>query len=151
MGGEALGAVAIGGIAAVIVYDVAARALGHPALWSMEVSGYLMLAGSVLASGAALRRGDHFAVRFLLDGLPPGVVRAIDLLADAAGLAFTAALIWGCGVMMARSHALGMVSPTLLRVPLVWPQAVLLGGLVLLLAAWGLRLAGRLRGESGGR
>lgn len=149
--GEALGALSIGGIAVVIVYDVAARALGYPALWSMEVSGYLMLAGSVLAAGAALGRGGHFAVRFLVDGLPPRAVRVIDLVADLAGLAFVAAMTWGCAVMMARSHALGMVSPTLLRVPVVWPQAVLLCGLGLLCLAWGLRIAGRFRRGAAGR
>jgi len=143
--GETFGALSIAAITLVVAYDVAGRALGHPTLWSLEVSGYLMIAASVLAAGEAARRDEHFQMRLVIERLPPRVVAAIDLAVAVVSLLFLAAVAWGCIEMMLHTHRLGMRSSTLLRIPLIYPQAVLCAGLVLLLVAVGLRLAGFLR------
>lgn len=138
--GETLGALSIAAITLVVVYDVVSRALGQPALWPLEVSGYLMLAASVLAAGEAAARGEHFKMRLVVEMLPPRVAGAVDLVTAVVSLLFLAAVTWGCVAMMVQTHALGMRSSTLLRIPLIYPQAVLFIGLLLLLVAAGLRL-----------
>lgn len=149
--GEAAGAAAIGLIAVVIIYDVSARAAGYPTLWALEVSGYLMIAASVLAAGEVMRKGGHFEVRLFLDLLSPRLQRTIDRVVAIITAAFVVAVTVGCAQLVLQTHALGFKSPTLLQVPLVVPQSVLLAGLLLLSAAALLRAASQWRESTNGR
>jgi TRAP-type C4-dicarboxylate transport system permease small subunit len=133
--GEAAGVIAIALIAAVVVYDVTARAAGHPTLWALEVSGYLMVAASVLAAGEVMQKGGHFEVRLFLDMLPQSLRSAIDRLVAIVTAVFAVCITAGCVQLVLQTHALGFRSPTLLQVPLVVPQSVLLLGLALLSVA----------------
>jgi TRAP-type C4-dicarboxylate transport system permease small subunit len=133
--GEAMGVLAIALITAVVVYDVIARAAGHPTLWALEVSGYLMVAASVLAAGEVMQKGGHFEVRLFLDMLPRPLQFAIDRLVAIVTAVFAACITAGCVQLVLQTHSLGFRSPTLLQVPLVVPQSVLLVGLALLSVA----------------
>lgn len=134
--GEIIGAVGTWMIMLVVVYDVAVRALGHPTLWALEVSGYLMVAVSILAAGETLRRGGHFEVRLFVDLLPDGPRRVVDRFVDAVSAAFVLAMTYGGFQLVAQSYAFGFRSPTLLGVPLFIPHAVLAAGLTLLSIAY---------------
>lgn len=137
--GEALGALAIGAIVLVVIYDVVARAAGYPTLWALEVSGYLMIAASVLAAGEVMQKGGHFEVRLFLDMLPARTQAMIDRVVALVTALFAIAVMIGCIQLVLQTHALGFRSPTLLQIPLVIPQGVLCAGLALLSLAAVLR------------
>jgi TRAP-type C4-dicarboxylate transport system permease small subunit len=137
--GEGLGALAIGAITLVVVYDVAARALGYPTLWALEVSGYLMIAASVLAAGEVMQKGGHFEVRLFVDMLSPAAQAIIYRAVAIVTAAFSIAIAFGCVQLVQQTYAFGFRSPTLLQVPLVVPQSVLCIGLGLLSLAAVLR------------
>ena len=137
--GERLGALAIGVITLVVLYDVMARATGYPTLWALEVSGYLMVAASVLAAGEVMQKGGHFEVRLLLDMLPRRRKRSIDSPGAIVTALFSVAVMIGCVQLVLQTHALGFRSPTLLQIPLIIPQGVLCAGLGLLSLATVLR------------
>ena len=141
--GEAGGGVAIGLIASIVVYDVLARAAGYPTLWALEVSGYLMVAASVLAAGEAMQKGGHFEVRMFVDMLPPAVRKNVDRLVSVVTAGFVIAITIGCIQLALQTSALGFKSPTLLQIPLVIPQSVLCTGLVLLSIAAVMRVIGQ--------
>ncbi len=137
--GEGLGALAIGAITLVVIYDVVARAIGYPTLWALEVSGYLMIAASVLAAGEVMQKGGHFEVRLILDMLPVRAQGLIDRFVAIVTALFCVAVMIGCIQLVLQTHALGFRSPTLLQIPLVIPQGVLCVGLGLLSLATVLR------------
>lgn len=140
--GAVLGALSIWLIAVIVCYDVILRYLGRPTLWALEVATYLMLGSAILASGKAVVDQGHFAVRLLPDALPPRWRRPLDravLLLCAALMGF---VTYGFWELAALSWRYGMTSPTLLQVPLVVPQAVLLLGGGLMLLGFLLRLLG---------
>ena len=137
--GEALGALAIGAITLVVIYDVLARAIGYPTLWALEVSGYLMIAASVLAAGEVMQKGGHFEVRLFLDMLPARAQSRIDRFVAIVTALFSVAVLIGCVQLVLQTHALGFRSPTLLQIPLIIPQGVLCAGLALLSLATVLR------------
>ncbi len=143
--GEWLGALATWSIAAVVVYDVTARALGHPTLWALEISGYLMVAAAILAAGETLKRDGHFQVRIFVEMLPPRGRAVVDLFVDVVSMLLVGALLYGSVQLLGQSYAFGFTSPTMLHVPLIYPQAVLSLGLALLLLSYLARIAGRLR------
>jgi TRAP-type C4-dicarboxylate transport system permease small subunit len=134
--GEALGAAATWLIMLVVVYDVTARALGHPTLWALEVSGYLMVAASVMAAGETLHRKGHFEVRLFVDMLPARLRHCVDRTVDVISALFVLAMTYGSFQLLVQSYAFGFRSPTLLSIPLIIPQAVLSAGLVLLAVAY---------------
>jgi len=143
--GERLGALSIAAIAVIVVYDVIARKFGHPLLWSLEISGYLMIAASVLPAGEVLNEDGHFQLRLLVDLLPRHLESMIALLTDAIGSAFSAAITYGCILLIVQSHNLGIRSSTMLRVPLVYPQAILCAGFAILCVAYCRRFLHRLQ------
>jgi TRAP-type C4-dicarboxylate transport system permease small subunit len=149
--GEATGVIAIALITVVVVYDVVARAVGHPTLWALEVSGYLMIAASVLAAGEVMQKGGHFEVRLFLDMIPSSLRSAIDRLVAIVTAVFAVCITGGCLQLVLQTHALGFRSPTLLEVPLVVPQSVLLLGLALLSVAALLRVVAQWRESRAGK
>jgi TRAP-type C4-dicarboxylate transport system permease small subunit len=149
--GEAAGVIAIALITAVVAYDIVARAVGHPTLWALEVSGYLMVAASVLAAGEVMQKGGHFEVRLFIDMFPSSLRSAIDRLVAIVTAVFAVCITAGCLQLVLQTHALGFRSPTLLEVPLVVPQSVLLLGLALLSVAALLRAVAQWRESRAGK
>jgi TRAP-type C4-dicarboxylate transport system permease small subunit len=143
--GEAAGAIAIAVIAAIVLYDVTARALGAPTLWALEFTGYVMVGAAVLAAGEVLHKDGHFDVRLFVDMLPARVQRVLDTAVAALSMLFIVAVTVGVFQLLAQTHQFGFRSPTLYRVPLIIPQSVLAIGFVLLsLAAIG-KVVGAIR------
>ena len=93
-----------------------------------------MVAASVLAAGEVMQKGGHFEVRLFLDKLAGRARSAIDRLVAAVTALFAIAITTGCVQLVLQTHALGFKSPTLLQVPLVIPQSVLLAGLIFCLS-----------------
>ncbi len=139
--GGYVGAAAMWAIAAVVAYDVVARFLGYPTLWALEVSSYLMIAVAILGAGDTLRHGGHFTVRVAVDALPMRVQLWLDFFVAVACTVFVGLFAYGAVELVTYSFQYGIRSPTLLQVPLIYPQGLIVIGAVLLVLAFALRVA----------
>ncbi len=129
-------------VALPIVYNIVLRALGHPTIWTFEVTLYSVGASAFLANAVTLREGSHFRIQFL-PKLLPGYKKPLDWLALLATM-LVGAVLAAAGVMYAYgSFVDGARSSTLLSVPLFIPQTeIALGGIALFTEALSLLLSG---------
>ena len=137
--GAIFGAVSIWIIAVVVCYDVLMRFAGRPTIWALEVATYLMIGTAILASGKTVFDGKHFAVDLFTAKLPGRLHRVLRLLSGIACVSLMAFVTYGFVRIVALSLDLDMRSATLLRIPLVWPQSILVAGAALMTIAFVLR------------
>jgi TRAP-type C4-dicarboxylate transport system permease small subunit len=87
--------VVLGLIVALICLDVALRNLALGSLpWLIELSEYLMYAGTFLAAPWVLRQGNHVRVDMLLVALPKRLAIRLEQLVDLIGLAISLVLLY---------------------------------------------------------
>lgn len=79
--------------------------------WSEELSRYLMVWATLIASGVCLKRGSHMAVRFVHDALPPALRRWTALGVHLLILIFLAVVLRYGISLSARTWM--QISPTL--------------------------------------
>ncbi|WP_349368625.1 TRAP transporter small permease subunit [Salinarimonas sp.] len=123
------------------ITDAALQLVGLPRggfviLSLSEISGYLFAAASFLALAATLRSGAHIRVTMLLDNLPARARSVVEAATLAFGALASAFGTWYVGAYALESLRFGEVSPGLVRVPLVWPQAAMAAGAALLTIAF---------------
>lgn len=146
--GGILGALSLLGILGLISAELAARnVLGTTIHFSWDLAGYLMGACFMLSAADALRSGSHVRVTAVTEMLSPRGAPALDLVACLIGLATSVALSWALIEITWLSAARGSTAATAWRVPLVYPQAVLAAGAVLLGLQCVAQLLRLLRGE----
>ena len=134
--GAALAALACATMAAMLVTEVIVTSFfdwSQP--WTVEFSGYALLAVLFAGSGWALREGAHIRVTLVTQGLPDRLALTLDAIATATALAVTSYASWALIRYAARSGELGSVSTYLSQTPLVLPQAVLAASFALLALA----------------
>jgi TRAP-type C4-dicarboxylate transport system permease small subunit len=131
--GGALAGLSLLGIFVLIGSEIFSRnVLAKSLHFSWDLSGYLMGVVFLVASAAALKSGSHVRVTALLEVLPPAVVRVIEHAACLVGLIITVMLSWALIEAAWLSNLRGTTSATAFRVPLVYPQAALALGAILL-------------------
>jgi TRAP-type C4-dicarboxylate transport system permease small subunit len=131
--GSVAGALSLLGILLLIGGEIAARnILGISFHFSWDLAGYLMGTCFLFASAAAMKGGSHVRVTALLEVLPPTAARALDLFACVVGLVICVTLSWALTDMAWLSGARGSTAATAFRMPLVFPQAALAIGAVIL-------------------
>jgi TRAP-type C4-dicarboxylate transport system permease small subunit len=92
--GAVAAALLLGALALLVTADVVARNLGWGTLpWILEVSEYCLPLATFLVAPWLLARSEHVRVDVLLTMLPRRVARALDLAADAAGVAVSALFV----------------------------------------------------------
>jgi hypothetical protein len=74
-----LAAIALAGIAVLILAQIVGRFFGLLVPSANEIAGFLMAASSFLALGYAFRSGSHIRVTMLLSRLPVRARRALEL------------------------------------------------------------------------
>lgn len=88
-------AVLIAVMALSISADVIMRNVGLGTIpWILELAEYMQLSAAMLGAPWALKLGAHVRVDLLLHNVPPRTARALDVLANLAGLGISAALFW---------------------------------------------------------
>ena len=92
-------------IAVVVLVGVAAaaRALGSPIIWSIEVAQLLFLWLCIIAIDVALQQDRHFGIGLVLDNLPPPARKAmqiINLLVLIGLLAYLLQFAWKNMILM---------------------------------------------------
>jgi TRAP-type C4-dicarboxylate transport system permease small subunit len=101
-------ALVIGVLALLVTWDVIARNVGLGSFpWVVEVSEYSLPLATFLAAPWLLYRNQHVRLDMLLTGLPRGLARQIDRVADLIGLAVSLVFVWYGIKVIADSMALG--------------------------------------------
>ena len=131
--GGILSALSLLGILVLITAELIARNLfNHSFHFSWDMAGYLMGASFLLGCGSAMKAGTHVRVTALLEYLAPRHARIVEFASCLVGLAICAYLAWALVEMAMLSQMRGSTAATSFRVPLVYPQAVLALGAVLM-------------------
>lgn len=102
---------ALGLIIALICLDVALRDLGLGSLpWLIELSEYLMYAGTFLAAPWVLRQGSHVRVDMLFVALPRRLAVRLEQAVDLLGCAISLVLLYYGSAVVADAWRNDMVA-----------------------------------------
>jgi TRAP-type C4-dicarboxylate transport system permease small subunit len=131
---EGIVAAILAAIAALVIYQVAARyLLGSPPSWTEELARYLQVWLVLLAAPICLARGMHLSVDYLTPKLPVGPRRFVQSLVLLLIVIFSFILtLYGLRLL---SVAVLQTSPAL-RLSMVWPYLAVpvSGGLMCVVA-----------------
>jgi TRAP-type C4-dicarboxylate transport system permease small subunit len=119
-------------ICVIIVAQIGARLIGEQIPAADDFAAWAMAASAFLALPYALHHGDHIRVTLILQRLPQGVQRGVELIATLTGLGLSAWAGWHACVFVFESWQYHEVAQGLLRVPLWIPQLAMPLGFVLL-------------------
>ncbi|GGB35993.1 C4-dicarboxylate ABC transporter permease [Roseibium aquae] len=141
-GALGLAAICLVMIAALVVAQVSGRIIdgARSALgldpWGLlvpslaEFAGFLLVGASFLALAGTLRGGAHIRVSILLQSVPSGIARFLDLWSLLAAFSLTAFFTWQAALLALDSFQFNEVSFGIIPVPLVIPQSVMTAGLL---------------------
>lgn len=100
-----------------------------------EIAGYLLAAASFLALAGSLKSGAHIRVTMLLAALNERWRSRFELAAFSLAALFSLYITWYVAALALDSWRNNEISPGLIPVPLVWPQAAMaVGALALTIA-----------------
>ncbi|ASP33797.1 TRAP transporter small permease [Labrenzia sp. VG12] len=130
----------------VIATLVALQVLGRIADWALiqlgleplrfqvpslaEFAGFLLVGASFLALAGTLRNNDHIRVSMLLQAVPPGAARLLNIWVIAIAFALAAFFTWNAALLALDSYTYNETSYGVVPVPLVYPQSVMTLGLL---------------------
>lgn len=116
-----------------ICYEIIARSIFHsPTVWVMEISTYLLVLAGFFGMAYTMRKNGHICVDFLFSRFPRALQRGLDVLTSILALFVMYVCMTESTNYMLMSRAVGVVSPSLLRVPMWIPQTFMVIGFVLL-------------------
>ncbi|HEY0275615.1 MAG TPA: TRAP transporter small permease [Paenirhodobacter sp.] len=131
--GSLVAALSLLAILGLIMAEIVARnLLGMSFDFTWDLSGYLMGACFMLACAGAMRGGIHVRVTAIPEMLPRRAARLLDFAACLVGLVICVTLSRAFIELAWLSGSRGTMSATTFRMPLVYPQAVLAFGAVLM-------------------
>ena len=108
-------------LAVLMSVDIAIRNIGIGSLpWIVEVSEYALFVSTFLAAPWVLRLGAHVRVDLVLNIVPAGVSRVMEIVVDAAGVVISGVLGWYGLAATVDSFRLGGIIVKQLAVP-EWP------------------------------
>ncbi len=105
-------------------------------MWTDEVGRYLLVYLVFLGSGLAMMEGKHIRVTFVLDKMPPGVRRVVELFNDLMTIVFCLVMTGG-GYILVKSTGTQAVATLrkYFNMPMAWRNsAIMVGGLIMLAA-----------------
>jgi TRAP-type C4-dicarboxylate transport system permease small subunit len=108
--------------------------------WAVEYAIYLQCFVLFCGSGWTLRQGGHIRVGILLQALPAGAVRLLDMLGTAFAIGVIGFASWALWQQVLRTFDFGSTSFYPMATPIWIPQGVLTLGVTLLLLAFVARL-----------
>ena len=132
-GAAALGGALVFFLMLTSVFEAVVRRLGRPTAWVYDYNTIALLGMVVLGLAAAQRDGEHIAVQFVVDRLPPRARRAFAVLNQLLTLFFLTVLaIFGVSIARASWQA-GRTVGGLTRTPAYLVQTLFVAGIVLIL------------------
>ncbi len=85
--------------------------------WSEELACFLLVFASLLGTAVAFKKGNHIAVTFVLDKLPPAAKKVMQTVIGFLGIGFFAIVAWFGAVLM-KSEA-GQITPAM-QISMKW-------------------------------
>ena len=131
-------AAAIAGLAILLTafmirYEIIARSVFHsPTVWVVEISTYLLVLAGFFGMAYTMRKNGHITVDFLFSRFSRNVQRGLDIITSILSLFVIYVCMTESTNYMLMTEAMGVVSPSLLRVPMWIPQTFMVIGFVLL-------------------
>jgi len=134
------------GLSLLIAFEVIARKFFAFSIQGAdEIGGFVFAVTTTIGFTYTLYRRAHIRIEILLGHLPILVQSVLNVLAYALLGAFIWIVIWRVVLLLAETIEFNIVAPTPLATPLVIPQSLWLGGLVLFgIAVFGCLLRGLL-------
>jgi TRAP-type mannitol/chloroaromatic compound transport system permease small subunit len=120
----------LGRIADAIMRLAGSRPYGLLVEGLAEIAGYLLAASSLLALANTLKAGAHIRVTMLLSALGTRARWLFELGAFATAFVFSAYMAWRVGALALDSWRFNEVSHGLVPLPLAYPQAAMMVGLI---------------------
>lgn len=146
--GAGIAAVAAALLALILITEVIATSfLEWSQPWAIEYAIYLQCVVLFCGAGWTLRQGGHIRVGILLQALPPGAARLVDMLGTTFATGVVGFASWTLWQQLLRSVEFGSTSYYPMATPIWVPQALLTFGVVLLLLAFVGRLLRLLLGQ----
>lgn len=132
-------------IVGLVIVSTATRYMGHPLIWSIEVTQALFVWLCVLAADLTLQRLGHFSVDMFANFLPPGPRKVLEVFNVLLAGALLATLAY-FGVLFAQFT--GMRPLPMTGVSSAWATGALPVGFALMLVTLIEHLLARLQGRS---
>ena len=117
--------------AVVVVEAVGRKLLGFSVQGADELGGYVFAVGSALCFATALVERGHIRIDLFHAMFRPGLRAALNWLSIVLMAAFAVVIAWLAWLQLADSAEYHSTAPTPWATPLVWPQALWVGALVL--------------------
>ncbi|UCF93381.1 MAG: TRAP transporter small permease [Desulfobacterales bacterium] len=128
---EAALLVILSAMAVVVFLQVIFRyVLNLPLFWTEEFARYCLVWASLLGAAVALKRGQHIAVTFVMDRLPPRLQAVLARIALLAVALLLTVITWGGIQLVLVTRA--QISPAL-RISMSIPYAAVPAGAALML------------------
>jgi TRAP-type C4-dicarboxylate transport system permease small subunit len=131
--------------ACLIFYEVVLRKMGQPSVWSEEVAIYLLIWATYLGLAYAESTESHIRMSLVSDHAGPRVRVGLEIVSTLVTVAFLLVLIYYGFRQALHSYELNRLSVSLLRIPMVYLQAALPVGGILILVQCLARSGGRIR------
>jgi TRAP-type C4-dicarboxylate transport system permease small subunit len=139
--GAVLAAVSAALLAAILIGEVVATSfLNWSQPWAIEYAIYLQCFVLFCGAGWTLRQGGHIRVGVLMQALPPGAARLLDMAGTAFAIGMLGFATWALWQQLLRTFAFGSTSFYPMGTPIWIPQGLLTLGVTLLLLAFVARL-----------
>jgi TRAP-type C4-dicarboxylate transport system permease small subunit len=135
------------GTLAMVLTGIAGRIFGFYVRGTDSYAGYCMAACGFLALAYTLRRHEHIRVTLILNHVPAGAHRALEVWCYVAAVLLAGALAWFSVRLAWQSHAFHDISTGIDATPLWIPQLAMAIGTVVLFIALVDGLVGAVRGQ----
>ncbi len=145
-----LAAVFMIGTLVMVLTGIAGRIFGFYVRGTDSYAGYCMAACGFLALAYTLRRNEHIRVTLILNHVPAGAHRALEVWGYAVAVLLAGALAWFSVRLAWQSHAFNDRSTGIDATPLWIPQLSMAVGTVVLFIAFVDGLVGAVRGQREG-
>lgn len=133
------------GIAVTIIAQMVARLRGVT-LDATEAAGMCLAASTFFGLAHTFRSGAHVRINLIVDRLPPGLRRPVELFNSLLGTVVVGYLAWHVGQLALQSHEFNDISPGLLAMPFWIPQMGVAFGIAVLWIAFVDELVWQLKG-----
>ncbi|MBA7616639.1 hypothetical protein ES703_23937 [subsurface metagenome] len=141
-----IGIAALLAMGLMITADVVLRyVFNRPTQFTTEVTGYLMVAVTLLGLAYTLMKGKHIRIEVLTSRLRPRPRKILDLVTSIISLAFLAACIGPAWNMVIESYTYKSEVLGLLRTPLYLPQLLIPIGLCVIILQVMVYTAGQIK------
>lgn len=119
-------------LAMIVTVETLARKLFNVSLQGAdELGGYALAVGSTISFSLALMGRNHIRVDVLQEKLSPRVQGLLNWFSVTSIALFGAFMAWVATKVIADTMAYGSTAQTPWATPLIWPQSVWYGGLVI--------------------